>query len=69
MCATVDIDAILERIRKCHDPEEKRRKLDEIISCKTCIHNDRYRKQPCSCRYMHEFQSELFNTIEHVRHV
>lgn len=67
MCVTEDIDVILERIKNCHDPEEKRRILDEITPCKTCIQKDRDRKPPCDCRCMQEFQTELFNTMEHVR--
>jgi hypothetical protein len=67
MCVIEDIDAILERIKNYPDPEEKRRILDEIIPCKICIQKNRGRKSPCDCRCMQEFQTELLNTMEHVR--
>jgi hypothetical protein len=62
-----DINEILERIKDCHDPVEKRKLLAEINPCKTCDQKGQYPHGNCDGRCLQDFQRELFNSLEHLK--
>ena len=68
MCFKENIDDYLEKIKKCHDPKEIHRLLEEINSCKTSTKKDQtasYMQDPgCNCR-LHQ-KIYLQNLIEHI---
>jgi len=67
MCFKKDINLILEQLQNCDDHEEKRRILEQLDGCSTCIerpHAITHEKTRCGCEsYQH---IEFLNIIEHV---
>jgi hypothetical protein len=67
MCFDKNIDDVLEQMKHCHDPKEKRRLLEKITPCKTCPEEKPSSHPPCNCSCQKEYQTELMNMIEHIR--
>ena len=66
MCFNANIDDILEQIKKCSDPAEKRRLLEEMNPCKVCP----LAKQAPQCLLSvshQKYNVELMNIIEYMR--
>lgn len=67
MCLKKDIDDVLEQMKNCHDPTKKRRLLEEITPCKTCLLAKQAPQAPCDCKCQQQHQIELMNMIEHIK--
>lgn len=68
MCKKKDISAVLEQLQHCQDHEEKRRILEQSISCETCAEKPAPLVQgDIRCRCEIDQHTEFFNIIEHVK--
>ena len=66
MCKRKNIDAILEQLQHCQDHEEKRRILEQSISCETCAEKtDPLGQGDIRCRCEIDKHIEFLNTLEH----
>jgi hypothetical protein len=67
MCFNKNIDDVLEQLKHCPDPKEKRRLLEEINPCKNCPEEKRALAPPGSCDCHQHYYIELKNIIEHIK--
>ena len=68
MCLRRDIDTVLMQLQQCQDHEEKRRSLELLISCKSCVEKtDLLVQGGIQCRCEIDKQSEFFNIVEDVK--
>ena len=67
MCIKKNIDDVLEQLKHCDDPKEKRRLLEEINPCKTCPEEKQASLSSCNCTCKQQYQTELQNMVEHIK--
>lgn len=67
MCTTKDVDAALKQFQDSQGREEKKKILQQLMSCETCEEKPApLMKEDALCRCEVYRYTEFFNTIEQV---